>query len=62
VGGRGDHRAPAPALEALAAAGAPAARLVWVNASHPNPATSEWLRLGGEAVRAWLVEHHFLIP
>ena len=41
VGGRGDRRIPPPAIEVLAAAGAPAARVVWLDTPHPNPTTSE---------------------
>jgi dienelactone hydrolase len=60
VGGRGDRRIPPEAVEALAAAGAPTARLVWLDAPHPNPTNSDWLRLSGDAVRAWLAEQRLL--
>jgi len=62
VGGRDDRRIPPAAIEALARAGSPTARLVWLETPHPNPTTSEWLRLGGGAVRAWLGEQGLLDP
>ncbi len=56
VGGRGDRRIPAAAIEALARAAGPAARTVWLEAAHPDPAASEWLRLAAAVVRSWLAE------
>lgn len=60
VGGRGDRRIPAAAIEALARAAGPAARTVWLEAPHPDPAASEWLRLAAAVVRSWLAEHGLL--
>ena len=60
VGGRGDRRIPAAAIEALARATGPAARTVWLEAPHPDPAASEWLRLAAEVVRSWLAKHDLL--
>ncbi len=62
VGGRVDRRIPPLAIEALAAAGAPAAHLVWLDTPHPNPTRPEWLRLGAEVVRAWLVDQGLIGP
>lgn len=56
IGGRGDRRIPAGAIEALARAAGPAARIVWLDAPHPDPAASEWLRLAAAATRGWLAE------
>lgn len=60
VGGLGDRRIPVAAIEALAQAAGPGARTVWLQTPHPDPAASEWLRLGAEAVRSWLTEHALL--
>lgn len=60
VGGRGDRRIPAQAIEALAAKAGPAARTVWLNTPHPDPAASEWLRLAADATRSWLAQERLL--